>query len=162
VKAVHRLDMDTSGLLIISLNPKAHANLSKQFEGRVVKKTYTAKLFGNVEKDKGFIDLALRCDWPNRPKQMVDHERGKPSYTDYKVLKRDTKTTLVEFKPKTGRSHQLRVHAKAIGHPIIGDRFYAEGEAFTMANRLNLHAQSLTFKHPVSGKELSFDLPLTF
>ncbi|MGY8986794.1 MAG: RluA family pseudouridine synthase [Sphingomonadales bacterium] len=162
VKAVHRLDMDTSGLILISLSPNAHANLSKQFEDRLVKKVYIARVFGLVMEDKGEINLPLACDWPNRPIQKVDYKLGKPALTYFKVLKKEKKTSLMEFSPQTGRSHQLRVHASSMGHPIIGDKFYATGEALTMARRLNLHAQRIEFNHPASGCLLKFEVQFDF
>lgn len=154
---VHRLDMATSGILIMALNKPAHVNLSRQFENRLTSKTYFARVFGHVERDSGKIDLPLICDWPNRPKQMVDHEHGKPSQTHWQVIQRDAKSTLVELTPITGRSHQLRVHMLALGHPILGDRLYAHEEAKVNNPRLCLHAQMHEFSHPVSGEKLRFE-----
>lgn len=154
---VHRLDMATSGILIMALNKPAHVHLSRQFENRLTSKTYFARVFGHVEGDSGKIDLPLICDWPNRPKQMVDHEHGKPSQTHWQVVQRDAKSTLVELIPITGRSHQLRVHMLALGHPILGDRLYAHEEAKVNNPRLCLHAQMHEFSHPVSGKKLRFE-----
>jgi tRNA pseudouridine32 synthase/23S rRNA pseudouridine746 synthase len=154
---VHRLDMATSGILIMALNKPAHVNLSRQFENRLTSKTYFARVFGHIERDSGKIDLPLICDWPNRPKQMVDHEHGKPSQTHWQVIQRDAKSTLVELTPITGRSHQLRVHMLALGHPILGDRLYAHQEAKVNNPRLCLHAQMHEFSHPVSGEKLRFE-----
>lgn len=154
---VHRLDMATSGILIMALNKPAHVHLSRQFENRLTSKTYFARVFGHVEGDSGKVDLPLICDWPNRPKQMVDHEHGKPSQTHWQVVQRDTKSTLVELIPITGRSHQLRVHMLALGHPILGDRLYAHEEAKVNTPRLCLHAQMHEFSHPVSGEKLRFE-----
>lgn len=154
---VHRLDMATSGILIMALNKPAHVHLSRQFENRLTSKTYFARVFGHVEGDSGKIDLPLICDWPNRPKQMVDHEHGKPSQTLWQVVQRDAKSTLVELTPITGRSHQLRVHMLAFGHPILGDRLYAHEEAKVNNPRLCLHAQMHEFSHPVSGEKLRFE-----
>ena len=150
-RIVHRLDMATSGIMVMAMNAKAHRHLGLQFERRHIKKTYVANVWGKVEQDEGEIDLPLRCDWPNRPLQMVDHEQGKSAQTSWQVLERETHSTKLLLKPKTGRSHQLRVHLLAIGHPILGDEFYAKGEALEMADRLMLHAQSLEFFHPDGG-----------
>lgn len=154
---VHRLDMATSGILIMALNKPAHVHLSRQFENRLTSKTYFARVFGHIEEDSGKIDLPLICDWPNRPKQMVDHENGKPSQTHWQVTQRDAKSTLVELTPITGRSHQLRVHMLALGHPILGDRLYAHEAAKINNPRLCLHAQMHEFSHPVSGAKLRFE-----
>jgi len=153
---VHRLDMATSGIVIMALNKPAHVHISRQFEQRVTKKLYIARVYGLVAEDTGDINLPLICDWPNRPKQKVDHEHGKKSQTLYRVTERSENSTLVELTPITGRSHQLRVHMLALGHPILGDRLYAHDQALTVSPRLQLHAQMLTLFHPVSGKELIF------
>lgn len=154
---VHRLDMATSGILIMALNKPAHVHLSRQFENRLTSKTYFARVFGHVEGDAGEIDLPLICDWPNRPKQMVDHERGKPSQTQWQVVKRDQHSSLLQLTPITGRSHQLRVHMLALGHPILGDRLYATDSAKAMSPRLCLHAQMHQFEHPANGQIMRFE-----
>ena len=179
---VHRLDMATSGIIIMALNKPAHVNISRQFEQRKTSKSYIARVFGHVKEHKGSVDLPLICDWPNRPKQKVDHENGKQSLTHYKVLSyrdvdfesNDSKSnspqsnntegesTLVELTPVTGRSHQLRVHMLALGHPILGDRLYAHEQALTVSDRLQLHAQNLTLAHPVTNELLSFVAPCPF
>ena len=152
--SVHRLDMDTSGLMVLGLNRKAHRGLSRQFEMRKTGKTYIAILDGIVEEDEGAVDLPLIVDWPNRPRQMVDYEKGKPSRTLYRVLERKGGTTRVEFRPLTGRTHQLRVHAATprdkggLGAPILGDTLYGDG---TKAPRLLLHANHLAFWEPITG-----------
>ena len=161
-RIVHRLDMATSGIMVMAMNAKAHRHLGLQFERRHIKKTYVAKVWGRVEQDEGEIDLPLRCDWPNRPLQMVDHEQGKSAQTNWQVLEREDNSTKLLLKPKTGRSHQLRVHLLAIGHPILGDEFYAKGEALEIADRLMLHAQSLEFFHPCGGALQSFNEPAPF
>ena len=155
-RIVHRLDMDTSGVLVLAMNAKAHRHLGLQFERRHVKKSYIARVWGQVENDSGTIDLPLICDWPNRPRQMVDHERGKPSQTDWQVLSRHEDSTKLELTPLTGRSHQLRVHMLSLGHPVLGDNIYAHQQALSAADRLQLHAQKLTLFHPVGGKTLEF------
>lgn len=153
---VHRLDMATSGIIIMALNKPAHVSISQQFEKRKTQKKYIARVFGHIKEKEGSVDQPLICDWPNRPKQMIDHERGKPSLTHYKVISYGDNSTLVELTPITGRSHQLRVHMLSIGHPILGDRLYAHDEALAMASRLNLHAQMLRITHPVTNEEKTF------
>ncbi|CAE7232730.1 rluA [Symbiodinium necroappetens] len=145
---VHRLDMDTSGLLVLALDADAQRDLSKQFEARTVHKTYTALLDGTLEPDEGTIDLPIRADIDNRPMQIHDPERGKPSLTNFRVLARENGTTRVEFTPITGRSHQLRVHAAhplGLGLPILGDVLYGDEHS---APRLMLHATTLEFDDP--------------
>lgn len=160
--AAHRLDMDTSGIMILARNKPALASISGQFEKRQTAKTYAAVLFGNVVDDSGEIDLPLRCDWPNRPKQMICHEQGRSARTLYEVVERMQQSTRVSFTPITGRTHQLRLHAQALGHPILGDPIYADGAAKTLAKRLQLHATSLCLKHPFTADELSFKSPAPF
>lgn len=152
---VHRLDRDTSGLMVFALSPAAQKNLGQQFEKRQVKKTYVARVWGHLEPKTGTVDLPLIVDWPNRPKQMVDHENGKPAITEWRVMKVEGDTTRVRLHPKTGRSHQLRVHMLALGHPILGDPFYAEGPA-RAAPRLMLHAEALRLSHPETGHGMNF------
>ncbi|AIY64789.1 bifunctional tRNA pseudouridine(32) synthase/23S rRNA pseudouridine(746) synthase RluA [Pseudoalteromonas piratica] len=153
---VHRLDMATSGIICLALNKSAHREISRQFQDRETKKRYIARVFGKLEPQTGSVDLPLICDWPNRPKQMVDHERGKPSLTHYEVLSYEENATRVALTPVTGRSHQLRVHMLSLGHVILGDRLYAHSEALAMAPRLQLHAEYLSFTHPITQEQLSF------
>jgi len=161
-RIVHRLDMDTSGIVVLAMNAKAHRHLGLQFERRHIKKTYIARVWGLVEKDNGNIDLPLICDWPNRPRQMVDHERGKPSQTDWQVLARQDNSTRVKLTPLTGRSHQLRVHMLSLGHVILGDNIYADALALAAADRLQLHAQSLSLFHPADGRTCEFESKCPF
>ncbi len=161
-RIVHRLDMDTSGILVLAMNAKAHRHLGLQFERRHVKKTYIARVWGHVEDDEGTIDLPLICDWPNRPRQMVDHQIGKPSQTSWRVLSRAEHSTRLELTPLTGRSHQLRVHLLSLGHPILGDNIYADQQALIAADRLQLHAQSLSLFHPADGRVCDFVSPCPF
>ena len=153
--AVHRLDMLTSGLIVLARGEDMHRRLSRLFRERQVDKRYVAVVAGLVEADAGEIDLPLIVDWPNRPRQMVDHTIGKPSLTRFRVLERlpASGTTRVELEPWTGRSHQLRVHMASLGHPILGDELYGDESS---APRLLLHAQSLGFVHPLSGEALAF------
>ncbi len=164
---VHRLDRDTSGLLVLAMNAKAHRHLGLQFERRKVQKRYVARVWGDVGSEQGQVDLPLVCDWPNRPKQIVDHERGRPAQTGWQVLEReqtpdgDPATRLALF-PLTGRSHQLRVHMLALGHAILGDRLYAHTAALAVADRLQLHAERLTLYHPAGGRVMAFEDPCPF
>jgi tRNA pseudouridine32 synthase/23S rRNA pseudouridine746 synthase len=164
---VHRLDMATSGIMIMALNKPAHVSISRQFEQRKTKKSYIARVYGHVKDQEGSVDLPLICDWPNRPKQKVDHENGKQSLTHYQVLSyndlnSDEESSLVELTPVTGRSHQLRVHMLALGHPILGDRLYAHEQALAASSRLTLHARNLSLAHPVTGELLNFVAPCPF
>lgn len=161
VLLVHRLDRDTSGVMVFALTPHAQRHLGLQFERRHVKKQYVARVWGEMAEDAGEVDLPLIVDWPNRPKQHVNFETGKPAQTEWKVLKRDAGETRVRLMPKTGRSHQLRVHMLALGHPILGDPFYAEGEARDYP-RLMLHSQSLRLRHPDGGKGMIFKAKVPF
>lgn len=161
-RIVHRLDMDTSGVLVMAMNPQAHRHLGLQFERRKTNKTYIARVWGHVTNDTGLVDLPLRCDWPNRPRQMVCHEQGRPAQTHWKVLTREQETTVVELSPITGRSHQLRVHMLSLGHPIIGDRFYAQGSALKAGDRLHLHARTLGLHHPADGEFIWFHTDVPF
>lgn len=158
---VHRLDRDTSGVMVFALSPHAQRHLGLQFEKRQVKKTYMARVAGRVAEKPGVIDLPLSVDWPNRPKQMVDHENGRPAVTEWRVLKVNDGESRLRLFPKTGRSHQLRVHCLAIGHPILGDPFYATGPARDHP-RLMLHSESLRFRHPDGGRSMTFTVKTPF
>jgi tRNA pseudouridine32 synthase/23S rRNA pseudouridine746 synthase len=159
---IHRLDMATSGLLVMALNKAAHRHISRQFELRQTSKTYIARVYGQVGGEEGCVDLPLICDWPNRPKQMVCLQKGKPAQTWWRVLARNEQDTRLELSPITGRSHQLRVHMLSLGHPILGDRLYASPQALQLAPRLQLHAQSLSFMHPHHEQNVSFFTPAPF
>lgn len=161
---VHRLDMATSGLVVFARGPEAQRRLGAAFEKRDVVKTYVAVVAGWLADDAGAIDLPLAADWPNRPKQIVDEERGKAALTHFRVLTRDptARTTRVELRPVTGRSHQLRVHLTALGHPILGDALYAPPAVQGRANRLLLHAAALRFPHPADGTPFAIDSPVPF
>jgi tRNA pseudouridine32 synthase / 23S rRNA pseudouridine746 synthase len=145
---VHRLDKDTSGILLMALNKKALGFLGSQFEHRKTTKAYVARVWGSPKEERGTVDLPLATDWENKPRQRVDHERGRPSQTLWEVVEREAKASRLRLVPLTGRTHQLRVHMLAIGHPILGDPFYATGEALAAADRLQLHAAELGFTHP--------------
>jgi len=148
---VHRLDRDTSGVMVFALTPHAQRHLGLQFERRKTKKTYIARVWGEMIGDEGTVDLPLIVDWPNRPLQKVCHETGKPAQTDWRVLRRGGGETRVRLHPLTGRSHQLRVHMLSLGHPILGDPFYASGAARDFP-RLMLHAERLKLRHPDGGR----------
>ncbi len=158
---VHRLDRDTSGVMVFAMTAHAQRHLGLQFEKRMIKKTYVARVYGKVEEREGRVDLPLLVDWPNRPKQHVDHENGKQAITDWKVMRNEDGATRIRLFPQTGRSHQLRVHMLEIGHPILGDPFYATGPARD-APRLMLHAESLRLRHPDGGKGLTFKAKCPF
>jgi tRNA pseudouridine32 synthase/23S rRNA pseudouridine746 synthase len=152
---VHRLDRDTSGVMVFGLTPHAQRTLSMQFETRKTKKTYVARVAGRLEPRTGTVDLPLIVDWENRPRQMVCHATGKEAVTDWRVLKHREGETRVRLKPQTGRSHQLRVHMLSLGHPILGDPLYAEGAAADHP-RMMLHSEELRVSHPESGRGMSF------
>ena len=152
---IHRLDRDTSGVMVFALTRHAQRHIGLQFEKRQTKKTYVAQVWGRIEEDSGQVDLPLIVDWPNRPLQKVDYETGKQAITDWKVQRREAETTRVKLMPLTGRSHQLRVHMQQMGHPIMGDPFYASGPAAD-APRLMLHAEQLRLRHPDGGKGVRF------
>tara|TARA_R110002110_G_scaffold14704_1_gene67722 strand:- start:3013 stop:3684 length:672 start_codon:yes stop_codon:yes gene_type:complete len=161
-RIVHRLDRETSGVIVMAMNAKAHRHLGLQFERRKVKKIYIARVWGHVAGESGHIDLPLACDWPHRPKQKVDMEHGRAAMTGWEVVGREKRATRVRLSPLTGRSHQLRVHMLNLGHPILGDSFYATGEARAAADRLQLHAETLTLHHPADGTLHSFTAPCPF
>jgi len=158
---VHRLDMDTSGVMVFARKPSVQRYLNRQFEQRKVDKTYIAEVWGEVVGDAGQVDLPLIVDWPNRPLQKVCRETGKSSQTRWQVISRAPGRTRLRLFPRTGRSHQLRVHMLALGHPILGDPFYASGAALALAPRLLLHAESLAFIAP-DGTSLAVDCPCPF
>jgi tRNA pseudouridine32 synthase/23S rRNA pseudouridine746 synthase len=152
---VHRLDRDTSGVMVFALSAHAQRHLSMQFEKRVTKKTYVARVAGEVADKEGEIDLPLIVDWPNRPLQKVCHETGKPALTLWKRLKVGDGETRLRLTPKTGRSHQLRVHCLALGHPILGDPLYAP-ETVEEYPRMMLHSEELRINHPENGRGMKF------
>ncbi|MCW8854152.1 MAG: pseudouridine synthase [Gammaproteobacteria bacterium] len=161
---VHRLDMATSGIMLMALNKDIHRELSISFQDRMVSKSYIAIIDGLPEEDLGSVDLPMITDWPNRPRQKIDYDSGKASLTHYKVLDRNpaNQTTRVELIPETGRTHQLRVHMQAIGHAIVGDRLYAESSVQEKSDRLLLHARQLVFNHPVSKDPITISCDAEF
>lgn len=161
---VHRLDMETSGLMLMARNAEVHRALSRLFEQRQIAKRYIALLDGQLTPNEGRVDLPLITDWPNRPRQKVDLLLGKPSHTLFRCLGYDAQQdcSRVALEPLTGRSHQLRVHMQALGHPILGDLLYASPAALAKASRLQLHAEWLSFLHPVTGNRCEFHSPAPF
>ncbi|MDF1854583.1 pseudouridine synthase [Pseudooceanicola sp.] len=153
---VHRLDRDTSGVMVFALTPHAQRHLGLQFEHRRTRKTYVARVSGEMAEKSGLVDLPLCVDWPNRPRQHVDHENGRAAQTEWRCLRRGDGESRVRLMPKTGRSHQLRVHMLALGHPILGDPFYASGPARDDHPRMMLHSEELRLLHPDGGQGLSF------
>ena len=159
---VHRLDMATSGLMVMARGVAVQRALSLAFASRSVRKRYVAIVDGQLApslQDWGVIDMPIIVDWPERPRRIIDHQRGKPSVTHWRVLAHNTsdETTRVELEPVTGRSHQLRVHLLALGHAIVGDTLYGSPRVQAMADRLLLHACLLELSHPVSGQSMCFD-----
>lgn len=170
---VHRLDMATSGLMVIARGPETQRKLSHAFEIREVSKSYEAIVSGVLQKQVTDsadpaerwqdIQMPLLIDWPNRPKSKVDWEHGKPSHTQWRVMGSALgNATRVELKPITGRTHQLRLHMMAIGHAILGDALYAPPEVQAQSSRLLLHARILRFKHPVTAKWMVFESKVPF
>lgn len=161
-RIVHRLDRDTSGVLIMANDAEAHRELSRQFQDREVSKIYEAVVAGIVQKDTGLIDLPIHKDTENPPRQCIDHVRGRAAQTKWKVIKRSEDRTRLALFPRTGRSHQLRLHVREIGHPILGDDLYATSLQQGMADRLLLHAFSLTIVHPETASPMTFESPVPF
>ena len=161
---VHRLDMGTSGIMVMARGKTMERSLSILFQNRQVHKRYAAVVTGKVSPTRGEINLPLMTDWPNRPRQIVSFEWGKPSQTRYQVLAYDAvaDTTRVDLEPLTGRTHQLRVHLQALGHPILGDELYADPLICAQVARLLLHAAAICFPHPQSGEILTINSPIPF
>lgn len=159
---VHRLDLDTSGIMVVARGKESQSVLSRLFQERRVAKRYRAWVAGSVEKPTGTIDLPIARDWPNRPKQKICHETGREAITHYRVLERRDGNSYLELRPITGRSHQLRIHCREIGHPILGCDLYAPNDVLGMAPRLMLHATRIAFPHPVTGRELVGHCPAPF
>lgn len=163
-RILHRLDRDTSGVILLARDAQAHRELSRQFHDREVTKTYIAIVSGVVEGDSGEIDLPMRKDMEpaNAPRQVIDQAEGRRAITRWHALERFPDRTRLKLIPITGRSHQLRLHLKAIGHPILGDDLYAPVQVLAMAERLLLHAQSLTIVHPQTASLMTFEASCPF
>lgn len=154
---VHRLDMDTSGVMVLAKNKSSHRHLSIQFQDRLTEKSYQAVCFGKPSTLKGFINLPMRCDWENRPLQIVDFKQGKHACTLWQVTEQHPNMFEALLTPITGRSHQLRLHMKMLGHPILGDNLYADRDTLTSSKRLLLNAASLKITHPATEKTMLFE-----
>lgn len=161
---VHRLDLGTSGVMIVALNKQINGQLSKQFQQRTVGKSYKAMLYGHLQKEQGVIDLAIAKDSALFPRLKVCAETGKKALTHYVVEERKERPlrSLVRFTPDTGRTHQLRIHSQAIGHPILGCDLYGDHSTQHLADRLMLHAESIHFVHPVTNEKLHVVCPCPF
>jgi tRNA pseudouridine32 synthase/23S rRNA pseudouridine746 synthase len=159
---VHRLDRDTSGLIVMALDPDAQRALSRQFAERSVKKGYVAVAFGCPQELQGTIDLPMRKDFARPPRHMIDAVHGRPAQTFWRVTERFAGRSRWEIEPLTGRSHQIRLHLATLGHPILGDNLYAHEQARGMAPRLLLHSQHLTLSHPDDGRRLTWEVPCPF
>jgi tRNA pseudouridine32 synthase/23S rRNA pseudouridine746 synthase len=154
---VHRLDLDTSGVMVVPLNADCHRQIGHQFERRAVHKEYEAVVYGHVQDDRGEINLPIAPDWQRRPRQKICHQRGKAALTRYEVLAREAlpRRTRLRLVPETGRSHQLRLHLSCLGHPILGCDLYAHATALALSARLQLHATRLQLTHPVTGQTVA-------
>lgn len=159
---VHRLDMETSGLIVMARGKAAQRALSIAFQERQIRKRYIAVVDGALSPTEGEVNLPLSADWPRRPRQKIDTVSGKPSRTHYRLLAASADNSRLELIPETGRSHQLRVHMAALGHPILGDPLYALPAIREKAPRLLLHAENLAFQHPFSQQWLEISAPAPF
>ncbi len=159
---IHRLDMATSGLMIFAKTKHAQRHLGLQFEKRQTEKTYLADVAGEDMADTGRVNLPIWTDWPNRPKQMIDYEKGRRAVTDWAVIHRKDGVTRVSLHPITGRSHQLRLHMLCVGHPILGDRLYAPDDVFERSVQLRLHAHHLRFREPTGGAWVEYETVCPF
>ena len=153
---VHRLDRDTSGLMVMALDPNSQRELSRQFAARTVEKRYTAVVFGRPAMAEGTLDLPMRKDFDRPPRHCIDMLAGRPAKTSWRVIESDQDRSRLDVRPLTGRSHQIRLHLATIGHPILGDNLYAHSVALAMAPRLLLHAAQLSLMHPVNGNRLTW------
>ena len=160
----HRLDFGTSGVMLLALNKLANANLTRQFQARTVRKTYIAMLDGHLQADEGTIDAPIAKDKPNFPLLKICLDSGKRAISHYRVLERldNPSRSRVLFTPETGRTHQLRIHSREIGHPILGCDLYGSGRTQALASRLLLHAASIEFDHPVSAEKMLFGCDCPF
>ncbi|HEV7224271.1 MAG TPA: RluA family pseudouridine synthase [Pirellulales bacterium] len=153
---VHRLDRDTSGLMVMALSAEAQRDLSRQFADRSADKVYAAVVFGRPKASEGGIGLAMRKDFDRPPRHKIDPVEGRPAFTSWRLIERSADRSRLEVRPLTGRSHQIRVHLAALGHPILGDNLYAHHEALAMSPRLLLHAERLSLDHPADGRRLTW------
>lgn len=161
-RVIHRLDMPTSGIILFALNHQTQRGLSRLFELREVNKRYVAIVDGRLANRQGEVHSPLICDWPNRPKQKVDWIEGKPSSTFFSLITTSTDSSRIALSPITGRTHQLRVHMLQIGHPILGDRFYNKNNSELRASRLMLHAEHISFTHPITKLDITINCQADF
>jgi tRNA pseudouridine32 synthase/23S rRNA pseudouridine746 synthase len=161
-RVVHRLDRDTSGLLVMALTAGSQRDLSAQFAARTVEKWYIAVVFDRPEAEEGTIDLPMRKDFDHPPRHMIDQQFGRPAITCWRVIDRGPAESRLELKPITGRSHQIRLHLATIGHPILGDKLYAHAAALARSPRLMLHAEGLSLMHPTTGERVAWQNPCPF
>lgn len=161
-QTVHRLDMDTSGILLFARNADTQRAMSRLFEQRRIYKAYLARVWGVPKETRGSINLPLIADWPNRPRQKIDFTLGKPALTHYQLLTVNQQHSLIQLYPVTGRSHQLRLHMSALGHPILGDPLYGTAMSRCASPRLLLHAEQLRFEHPFTGKPVNLQCQAEF
>lgn len=154
---VHRLDYDTSGILLMALNKNSQSALGRQFQQREIEKYYIAVVHGRPDQLSGTIDLPMRCDFERRPLQIIDHHQGKQAMTHWQLIDSDRQSSRLLLKPVTGRSHQLRLHLKNLGHPILGDNLYGSQTSYAMADRLLLHARQIRFVHPATGAMITIN-----
>ncbi len=159
---VHRLDCATSGVMVLAKTKAAQREISRQFQDRETHKEYHAITYGPCTQHQGEMNFPLITDWPNRPKQKICHQDGKPSLTRFRLLNKEGQRNHLLLIPVTGRSHQLRVHTMALGMPIIGDQLYASQDIAAMSHRLLLHAQLLQLSHPTTGQSMEFSAKLPF
>ena len=159
---VHRLDRDTSGLIVMALSGDAQRNLSRQFAERSVEKRYAAVVFGCPKEPNGTIDLPMRKDFDHPPRHRIDPVDGRPAFTRWQLIEQHGDRSRLDVQPLTGRSHQIRLHLATLGHPILGDKLYAHPEALAMAPRLFLHAERLSLSHPASGRKLAWKAACPF
>lgn len=154
---IHRLDCDTSGVIVFAKSPEAQRHIGMQFEKRYTKKLYHAWVEGIPSEPKGIVDLPIIVDWPNRPLQKIDHENGRAAQTEWRKIRKKNGHAKLALTPYTGRSHQLRIHCREIGYPILGDEFYGRGKE--TAPRLMLHALRLELRHPIGGEWVTIEAP---
>src|SRR5690606_4705948 len=160
---VHRLDLDTSGILIVPIQRQAMSHIARQFQERKVHKRYEALVWGIPEARHGCIERPIKADWHNRPRQMIDYAGGKQAITHYEVIEDlPEQKARLSLRPITGRSHQLRIHCRELGHPILGCDMYAHEEALAASPRLMLHACDISFTHPFTEEALCFSSPVPF
>jgi tRNA pseudouridine32 synthase/23S rRNA pseudouridine746 synthase len=159
---VHRLDRDTSGLMVMALDPASQRELSRQFAERLVEKRYVAVVYGRPAEPAGIVDLPMRKDFDRPPRHMIDPIHGRAALTAWRIVEEQIDRSRLEVRPETGRSHQIRLHLATLGHPILGDNLYAHPAALALSPRLLLHAEVLSLAHPARGELLRWSAPCPF